>query len=58
MCYKFGQLLELPKDSDGMTEIPEIQAQDMVVVSATHMTIMEDPATDLKLFKFVWDFTK
>ena len=58
MCYKFGQLLELPKDSDGMTEIPEIQAQDMVVVSATHMTIMEDPAADLKLFKFVWDFTK
>lgn len=54
LCLKFGQFMNLSKNSDGMTEeVKGLHAHMTVDIHATHISVMSNIITQWELYKFL-----
>ena len=54
LCLKFGQFMNLSKNSDGMTEeVKGLHAHMTVDIPATHISVMSNIITQWELYKFL-----
>lgn len=54
LCSKFGQLMNLSNNSDGMTEeVKGVHAHITIDIPATHISVMDNLLTQWEVYKFI-----